>query len=393
MNTPHNLRTIRAYYFLWLGAGGFLFPFLSIFYRQQGLSGAEIGLLGTVANLVGLLSAPLWGRLSDTASNPRRLLQVSLFGTALAMLILGGQTLFVWIALTIALNSLASSALEPLSNITVLAITKGEKSGFGSVRLWGSIGWAVAAPISGWIIERAGLASTFVGYAVCMAFGAVAMQLTRPGASVPAEPARERAPKPPVREVLRGLARSRSMVGLALALGVFWLAMQGRYQFETLYMKELGASEGLIGVANVLALLEIPGMLWADRLVHRLGPGRALRLSFLLQTLTLGLVVGLPGLYMLIAFRAISSAAAFSLYTVASIAYASEGAPAGQSATVMALYFITLRAVINLAAAPLAGLVYDRGGPYPLYLIAMGGAFLAWAILTLSQKKRPATTN
>ena len=118
MNTPRNLRTIRAYYFLWLGAGGFLFPFLSIFYRQQGLSGAEIGLLGTIANLVGLSSAPLWGRLSDTASNPRRLLQVSLFGTALAMLILSRQTLFVWIALTIALNSLVSSALAPEFNST-----------------------------------------------------------------------------------------------------------------------------------------------------------------------------------------------------------------------------------------------------------------------------------
>ncbi|MBN2387549.1 MAG: MFS transporter [Anaerolineales bacterium] len=384
--STRNLGAIRAYYFLWLGAGGFLFPFLSIFYQQQGLSGAQIGLLGTTANLVGLLAAPLWGRLGDTASRPRRLLQTNLLGTALIMLLLSQQTFFAWIALVIACNSLISSALEPLSNIQALAITRGEKSGFGSVRLWGSLGWAITSPISGWIIENLGLTSMFAGYAISMSAGALVLQLIDRGRARRIEPVQPMIPRLPVRTVLAGLGRDSSMVGLALALAVMWLAVQGRYQFESLYLKDLGASEGLIGMTNTLALLEIPAMLWADRLLRRLGPARTLRLSFIFQTLTFGLVVIHPSIESIIIFKAIT-AASFSLYTIASIAYASGGAPAGQAGTVMALYFITLRAIINLLASPLAGLIYDWRGGYPLYVIAMGGAFLAGVILTLSQKR------
>jgi MFS family permease len=71
--SQRNLWTLRLYYFLLIGGGGFLFPFINLFYTQQGLSGTEIGLLGTFASLAALIAAPWWGRRSDVASQPRRL--------------------------------------------------------------------------------------------------------------------------------------------------------------------------------------------------------------------------------------------------------------------------------------------------------------------------------
>jgi PPP family 3-phenylpropionic acid transporter len=63
-NTSSNrdLRIIRVYYFLWLGAGGFLSPFVSLFYQARGLTGTEIGLLSTFGAITGMLVAPVWGR-------------------------------------------------------------------------------------------------------------------------------------------------------------------------------------------------------------------------------------------------------------------------------------------------------------------------------------------
>jgi hypothetical protein len=45
-------------------------------------------------------------------------------------------------------------------------VTKQERAGFGSVRLWGSLGWAVTALLGGWLIERTGLFTMFAGYAI-----------------------------------------------------------------------------------------------------------------------------------------------------------------------------------------------------------------------------------
>lgn len=140
-----DLWRIRLYYFVWTGGGGVLYPFISLFYVQNGLSGAEIGLLATVSSVIALLAAPLWGRWSDNVHRPRRLLQGSLLGSALCMLWLGEQTRFFWMAAIIGLAALVSAAVEPLSDTLALAVTHGgDKSRFGSVRLWGSLGWAIA---------------------------------------------------------------------------------------------------------------------------------------------------------------------------------------------------------------------------------------------------------
>jgi MFS family permease len=72
----HNLSILRFSYLLLGVGGGFLLPFISLFYKQQGLTGTEIGLLATFAGMAVLVAAPLWGRLSDAAAHPRRWLEV-----------------------------------------------------------------------------------------------------------------------------------------------------------------------------------------------------------------------------------------------------------------------------------------------------------------------------
>ena len=83
----------------------------------------------------------------------------------------------------------------------------------------------------------------------------------------------------------------------------------------------------------------------------------------------------------------IPALAIFCSDAISSVAYASERAPAGQSATVLSLYFVTLGGIIALVASPISGMVFDRLGAYPLYIIAMVGSFAAWLILVFTQNK------
>src|SRR5688572_9299244 len=89
-----DLWRVRLYYFTWLGGGGFLHPFLGLFFIRAGLTGTEIGLITTVAATAALTAAPVWGRWGDAAGHPRRLLQAAVLGNALIFLAISQQKLF-----------------------------------------------------------------------------------------------------------------------------------------------------------------------------------------------------------------------------------------------------------------------------------------------------------
>jgi hypothetical protein len=56
-------------------------------------------------------------------------------------------------------------------------------------------------------------------------------------------------------------------------------------------------------------------------------------------------------------------------------------APQGKGGTTVSLFDVTLRNGVSLLAAPLAGVLFDRIGPYWLWVIALGGCLAAWLIL------------
>ena len=378
-----SLWLMRIYYLLWTGAGGFLFPFISLFYADKGLTGTQMGWLATISSLVGLVSAPLIGRFSDNLQHPRRVLQLCLFGSGFLILILSQQDLFGWMAIIIAVETFIGAPIYPLSDAQALSISS-EKQGFGSIRLWGSLGWAVTAFLGGWMVSQAGLVSVFVGYAVlywlCMlVIGWIIMP--------PKQAHVSDVPRPSLRGILHSLVSLRALRGLTLALSIFWLSNNGRHQFETLYMFQLGASEKMIGWASTYpALMELPLMLWADSLVRKFGSGKVLSASLLIEAISLLGIVLVPSLATILLMRA-ASGVYYSFYAIASVAYAVENAAEGQGATVLSLYYVTLAGIISLVTAPLSGAIYDRQGAYPLYIIAAAGTFLAWAALALSQQR------
>jgi MFS transporter, PPP family, 3-phenylpropionic acid transporter len=384
-----NLSTLRLYFFLLIGGGGFLFPFINLFYTQQGLSGTEIGLLSTCASLAALIAAPWWGRRSDATSHPRRLLQFGLLATALCMLALSRQTIFAWMALIVTLDALLSVNVLPLSDVVALAVTKQGSAGYGSVRLWGSLGWAVAALLGGWLIERTGLFTMFAGYAICgLASSALLALLQLPRWGQHPDRAEAPAAARAWRATFAALWRDRTLLGLTLALSSLWFALNGFHQFEPVFLAQLGAGETIIGLASTIgALVELPAMLWVDRLGRRYGSGRLLRLSFLLY-MAVALSVIIAPVVPVILFSHVIAGVAYSFFTVASVIFISEVAPRRQVTTMMAIFTVTLPALIRMISGPVSGWVFDARGAYALYVIGALGAAVGWVIMRLMVKDR-----
>jgi MFS family permease len=193
-------------------------------------------------------------------------------------------------------------------------------------------------------------------------------------------------PSVPLRQVAASLAKDKSMMGLAAALFIVWFTGTGRVQFESIYLVQLGASESIVGLATSFgALVELPFMLWSDRLVHRHGAGAVLRAALLLQAAGMVAIVAAPSVASIFVFRAVQGVA-YSMLTVSLVSYIIEGAPHGQDATALTFYDVTLHGLVILVASPLSGMFFDLAGAYWLYAIALAGNLIGWLILSVTAR-------
>lgn len=385
---------IRIYYFLWIGGGGFLLPFITIFYVQQGLNGAEIGWISTISSFLAVIFAPLWGRWSDSLSHPRPVMQIMIVGTAVFYMVLSQQHSF-WpiLALYVPLGILGAG-LAPISDTLTLSITGGTRSGYGSVRLWGSLGWALLAFGSGYIIERTGLFTAFTGYAITLGISALILSMSwLRGTAKPQTPAPQ--PQPALAQAVapasgwKTLLRQPALVGLALTLIAYLLTNNPQAQFEPIYLTQLGGAERIVGLASTVgALAELPCMLLADRLIRRYSSLQVLLWSFFIRIGLQAIILLFPSVPTIIAMRAVN-AIGFSFFTVASTVFVAERSPQQSRATAMAVFGMTLPALIKMLSGPLGGWAFDSFGAYWLYAIALVGNGLAWAILYFTVKEKP----
>lgn len=372
---------IRLYYFLFIGAGGFLLPFFNLFLARQGLSGTQIGTIGTISSLTVLTAAPLWGRWGDQVAHPRRLLQVAFIGSAILNLLISQQSAFIWLALLVCLDGLAGAGIMPISDTLALGTSQqSKKGGFGSIRLWGSLGWAIIVMLSGWLIEHTSFFSAFVGYAVTFTLTALVIERLH-GSITPQNKKRDQA-RIATKDVIHRIANDRALVGLALALSISWLSRAGIYQFEAIFMNQLGAGESLIGLSSTIgALIELPAMLWADSLARRHGSYWMLQVTLVLHAVMAAMIVLFPTVSTILLTRAIGGIS-FSFYSVALLSFIGERAPLGQTATTLALYTSTLQGMISIFGSPLNGLAFDYLGAYWFYVFALGGSLLSWLVFS-----------
>jgi len=393
LSNSQNLWLMRLLFLtLFIAMGSFL-PFVNLFYVHRHLTGTEIGILGTISSLAALCMAPVWGRFSDSAENPRRLLQLTIAGSAVVFFIMSLQTSFLFIALFVGAEALLGSGAESLRNAQAVIVAEQANAGYGSIRLWGSLGWAIAAPISGWIIQRTGIQAIFYIYAAAMlASVLVLLLITTPGRRLEIPGEVTTTVKLSMFQVAREVWKNRELMGLIVASVVMWAATNGT-KFESVYMAQLGAKESVIGWVNTVAgLTEIPFMILADKFVRRRGPVPGLILAFSLNALSMVFLLVYPSIAAFFVMKIIFGIAN-SFYIVSFIPFIVKRAPAQQSATMLALYSTTLLSLVNILMSPVSGFLFDVIGAYWLYVMAFGGHLAGGVILYFTIARRPKAIN
>src|SRR5215212_9940392 len=170
----------RAYYFAFMGGWGFILPFINLFYVSLGLRGTQIGTIGSVSATVGLIVSPILVAEIKKRPQARGILQASLMLGSIFYFLLGQQASFYPIILIVFLQALVGAGVMPASDAMAVHVSQEAGTGYGSVRVWASVGWILTVLTSGWLIERKGFEAGFLGVSLMWLTGALITLLIQP---------------------------------------------------------------------------------------------------------------------------------------------------------------------------------------------------------------------
>lgn len=349
-----------AFYFLYFAAAAALIPFMVLYYQSLGFTGAQIGLLAGIAPLIAMVGAPLWTNLADRTGRHRLILSLVMAGLIAVVLIIPALSALLPVALMIALYSLLGSPIVSLSDSATMHMLGDERNKYGRVRMGGTFGWAMAAPLAGLLVENRGLQLAFFSYASFMALALlVGQRLVFGSAATPA------AARGGVRTLLSN-RRWALFLAMAFVCGMGFASVN-TYLFP--YMQDLGAGAGVMGLALTLATLsELPVLFFANRLLKRMGSFGLLTLGMAVTGIRLLLFAAANTPVGVLAFQFLNGLT-FPAVWVAGVSFAYDNAPPGLSATAQGLFGAMVFGFGAAAGGLLGGLLLETIGGRAMYLL------------------------
>jgi PPP family 3-phenylpropionic acid transporter len=355
-------------------------PFVVLYYQEMGFTGTQIGLLTGITPLVTFFSAPLWTGLADATGRHRLIMSLVILGEVIALSVFPLLNAFTPVLLIAILLNIFASPISSFADSATMFMLADKKEMYGRIRLGGTIGFGLTAPIAGLLVQNYGLSSAFWGCAALMSLGLVVSQKLTHG-----QLEADGLVKGDVRTLL---TNPRWLLFLLVAFtGGLALAATNNYFLP--YMKELGAIESMMGLALTMGTIsEVPILFFANHLVKRLKPYGLLMLTVVVAGIRLLLFAasGTPGSVLLIQLL---NGLTFPAMWVAGVSYADENAPAGMRTTAQGLFSAAAggfgMAVGGFIGGPLLESIGGRG----LYLVFGTVVFAIAAIATLIQKRLP----
>jgi len=366
----------KAFYFCFYAAAAALLPFLALHYENLGLSGRQIGFLAGISPLVTLAGAPLWGGLADASHRHKTILSVAIAGAISLALVLSRITVFALFIPVVIIYALFASPIIPLADNAVMTLLAEQKDQYGRQRIWGAVGWGLAAPLIGALIETSGLHWAFWGYTGIMLIGLLVVQKI---------PFRQVSTQVPFWRGARTLLSNRSWLLFLFLVLAGGAGQSIIHNFLFLYMNDLGASKTMMGFALTVATLsELPIFFFSGRLLTRWSAKGLFVFAtavYVIRATALS-YVAVPWMILV---TQLFHGLTFSAMWVAGVSYADEIAPPGLGATAQGLFSGVFMGIATAIGAFLGGVLYqDFGGAIMYRTMSIAVAISMFIFLFIS---------
>jgi PPP family 3-phenylpropionic acid transporter len=349
-----------SFYFLYYAGLSSLVPFIVLFYQELKFNGSQIGLLTGIPPLITLVAAPFWTNVADATRRHRLILSLGILVPLICTLIIQSMTMFIIIFIfVLILNIFAAPVVAVVDSATMTMLGK-DNSMYGRVRLGGTIGWGLLAPIAGALVDHYGLKIAFFSSALLMFVNLFVAQKVVHGSS---EHGSSNSPG------MRFFLTSRRWVLFLLLafLGGLGALSVSSYLFP--YMAEMGSSKSLMGFATFIATItEMPIFFFGNRLVKRFTSYRLLILALILMGIR-SLLFAWVKTPIAVLILQVFGGLIFPAMWLAGVAYADEHAPQGLKSTAQGLFGAMSFGFGSAVGGFIGGPLLETIGGHGLFLV------------------------
>lgn len=305
-------------------------PYLVLLYEDLHFTGTQIGLLTGLPQLIILFAAPFWTNLADRRHLHRLVLSLGLGVSIAAIIILKSMVLFVAVFILIVIFNFFLAPVSPLVDSATIMMLGEDKGMYGRIRIGGTIGWGLIAPIAGALVDHYGLKVSIWGYSLFMLVNLfVAQNIVHGNFTVQPQASNSG---------FRYFFTNRRWLLFLFSAFLGGLGSLSVTSYLFPYMAEMGSNKSMMGIATMIATItEFPVFFFGNRLIKRFTPQGLFVLALLfvgIRSFVFAWVSTPAAVLVVQAFGGMIFPAMWS----AGVAYADEQAPAGLKSTAQGLF-------------------------------------------------------
>ncbi len=393
---------LGTYYFAYFAYVGAYSPYITLYFKELGMTAAQIGLLYSIPQVMRIFGPSAWGHLADVSGRPQVILRVAAVCSLIAfagMYWNGGGAAgasaatigasgvvpavsFAWLFAVLVAVHFFTSAQMPLVEAITLDHVRERPGDYGRIRVWGSVGFIAAVLGLGYLLDVLPVEWVIHVTVALLALVALVSFL------IPA----------PVKHVHEGAAVSLRKQLNTRPVQVFLAASMlnafahaALYTFFSIYLAQLGYSKSVIGwMWSLGVLIEVGVFQCMPQLMRRFSLETLFFSTFIACALRFVLIAWTAQWWWALVFAQLLHAFTFAIYHASAVGLARQHFGAANQARGQAIYISMSFGLGGFAGAMMSGLLWDWIGPSWTYTLSAAAGLLGALLLWPGQRRAAA---
>ncbi len=366
MHSHLHSRLSRFYFIYYFFVGAFV-PYWGLYLKAEQFSPADIGILMSLFQISRIFAPNFWGWLADHTGKRAQWRKLTAFLGLCGFTAVFWAHGFYWLFFVMAALSLFTSSTLPLAESLTLAHLATTNGHYSRIRMWGSLGFIVAAVILGFLIDFAGIKS-LLWFLLMVQMTLFILSYTLPD------------PKVVVHEhdhySIWQVIKQPNVIALLVGCALMVTAHGVLYNFYSIYLSDHGYNKGMIGLLWAVGVIcEIGIFILMPKIMARYTLKTILLVSLALAVLRFGMIgLAVDSVVVLILAQTLH-AATFGSFHAASIEVITQFFNGRHQAKGQAIY--------NSVAYGIGGTIGGVSGGYALQYLGGQQTFMLAAIFPL----------
>lgn len=241
------------------------YPFLTLYFQQRGIAYYKIGFLFGTSSLISIIFQLIWGILSDKYFGKRNTIFFLTIASSLAIMLFLFSKSFISILLSIVIFMIFQSPIIPITDAYCYEIIEqNRKFQFGTIRLMGSIGYAISVILVGIAVKKMGVEFGFICYIAFIMLSLIILKSInfkgkKAGAQIDFND-------------ITKLFKNKKFVLLVLSGMFASLAMGANGNYISILIQKTGGDVSKLGIVwFVIAISELPMLFVGNKLMKKVG--------------------------------------------------------------------------------------------------------------------------